>query len=1340
MKFSKNRIKGFCLLFFLFLFLSGFSQEVIIQVTPPPPGQITIEDLYQSIFIINNSPEQLEVYLSADATEESDGPVSEASSSVFFAPPGAYFVDVEELAPIDVSYALPEYEEIAITTGSVPAGYYTICFRVHDAVTGQILAEDCFFHEVSHPSPPILLFPLDGEALIAFNPVFSWLPPSPILFEQIVFYRLKIVEILEGQSLIDAIQNNLPWLEEFDIDIPSFLYPLDARALEPGVSYGWQVQAYLENGMPYGENEGNSEPFVFSAVDMPGILTINPISPVNMCVGEVAEEGLTSNVLTFQWEAIGEFDHFEVIVYENPCGRYPPTPTPTPTPTPPVPTPVPTPSPSPTPTPTPTPSPTPVDSIVPAPDIPVSPQPPIDIGVDPDPDTTTTTPPVPPPPGGDIDFPGEGPDEGLPPLPPGWEWGPDGAPTWTGEHPPEPPALPPGWEWGPLRPVWTGEGEPPNRSIVATSDYIFPPAGTGPNEAVFHSFDFDLENVLRPGQAFIYQIYGIAENAEGEMTGMLSETQCLRFSPVTLSGDIPEAEDCEKAGCSLAYTWIRKTPIKVIKPLSNFPKGEALQEMIPGTCISFSVLGNDVDLIKQTCTGQEDCLEEEEAVKRIGPIEHGVQYKWTLNGEGKLAYICENTIFYQLPKNFKKNETKKIDIDCELSNVGGKAQDDPIKGKIKIEAQMIDSCKCLNVKVDIQQPKEKTYNDDFKEKESKLCKPKDPEWKKAADINGTLTVQKIICPEAMTIFKAAYHDNDKLKLKCEAESCGKDEEEMELNDPLKFTWNDGGAGGSFPLGNTGPCVLYKGPSDEKNINIKVNVKDSGTQYNDKSKDGNEKTETKKLLDLAEINVNEEDKYSNITVGHSHKFKPVWKPENAKVTKIVWELDLGGKSGKIKKVLCDPKGLTPDKASLKFTTKSTETNLEVSWKKRTHIHGMKTLKCEIFGEVEPNCMESCICRDSVWKESDFLGRDEAKWNQFMLFFEKKAMRDDGKVENLATVANEDHYGETTKLHKVICSNWFLHWSKSTYGTCQHDHKNTDPKVLYRKSASWLGLYKPKPQKIYLSEKSAGASERDQWTGDRWVVSSNMKWIDTRTKTQRAYDLKGHTLCNKVYIHEYGHFTSMTKNWRPGEVWAKKYGARSDKDVEKGSWPFPTSKHLEVEVDTCGNYSGKIEDGKDCLQKYNVNIKVYKGYGDNKVLVKTVALQHAWFGKGVKIKWPGKKFVGTGTVTSSKFTAKTKKKTWKLKGLKLTENDRANDPDKDFVPNEVEDQLGLYWNDSRTHKNHARSKPETNDGKKTLPDQEFYADQYAFDRWNLIDPGKPKKDWANPGAQSTPKFEK
>jgi hypothetical protein len=886
------------------------------------------------------------------------------------------------------------------------------------------------------------------------------------------------------------------------------------------------------------------------------------------------------------------------------------------------------------------------------------------------------------------------------------------------------------------------------QKVLGTSDRIPVEGTTGTRR---HIFEFPVGEIVRPGHAFVYQVYGVHVDEAGEERGFLSEAQCLRFSPPDPETGL-EVEPAKCGGCTVDHAWLKKTPIKVVRPLSHHPSDkETLGEMLPEGCIALSVLAEDVDILKQTCVG---CTPDT-AIKRIGPIAHGIKYSWTKNGVGKLLTTDGPTIFYKLPPTAPRTPPQKVTVTCRIENVPGKAQDDFIEGKVKFEIQEKDSTKCLSVKVKVEAPKEKQYDEDCEEKEAEDCNPEPEEWKKGKEIDGKLAIADTLCPNALAILRADYTDNDLLKLTCKALTCGEDWEEFPLNDPLLYTWSDGGAGGSFPLGSNGKYVLYKAPPDSsKSFQFQVNIDDSGTQYDDKEKKPQKPGQVEKLLDLVAVNTNQTGRWSNITAGRSHRIEPEWEPASTRIKKVEWEIDLGGKEGKIKKVLYGT-NLTKDQASLRLTTQKKDKAMQLSWLVHPHTHGIRTIKCRIWGE---SCGDCCVCEDSTWSRSDFAGRDTLEWNQFKLFFEKGEFKDNGKVADGGAVGEEDEYGEKTKVNDRTCSNWFLHWSGKTYGTCEHDHDLADPKIMYQRgrtirytqgsrttSATCNGLYVQDNNTLWLTDGASERSRRGAWhSAIPRIETSDKRWVDTSEFQQAGYNIRGHQECNRVFLHEYGHYVSMTRNWRPGGEWHRAYGARSTEDTATNDVHNNLlASNLQITLRPTGNYNGTREPGRDSIQKFNMTIVVSQGTGRRQRQVATINFNDAWIEGGIgrnNVSWQGRGANAVGTVNvRGGFEIMNGTDKWVFRIPVLRRHRRANDADDDFVPNLVEDTMGLKWNSSATHHNHARGHTRTRDGHPQRPDQEFFADQYVFDRWDQVEPGHPELDWANPGAQSQPPYE-
>ena len=1357
------RFASVAILFSLLAFLSGPSgAQIIVAVASPPPGQFHIEDLW-TLQLSNTGAEPFELYLQGTIEEAGSGLVLAATSNSFtLAGSETRRVVVGDISPVRVDHTDSRYEEILTRTGSLPEGLYSVCVTAIDAVSGIELGEGCILQQVVHPAPPQPIAPADATDLQDELPIFTWMPPMPLSPGSAVTYELRMAEVLAHQGPNEALDANPVWLKAGGLVATSYRYPLAARPLETGATYAWQVTAITAEGWAIPASEVFQ--FHYRPIAAQGI---TPIWPVAACVSEVTQ-GLQTATVPFEWEAGGEFESFALILYENPCGKHPPPPTPTPTPTP-TPSPAPTPAPgpgggvTPTPTPTPTPAPGPGPSApgggAPStPDEPEEETPPDDSG----PGGAGPTVPADDDWGDD-----DAGDDGLPEPPPGWEWTPQGL-RWVGPGP-EPPELPPGWEWGPVRPGQVAGSAPVDQRVVGGSGTI-PADGNWQIRPGSYAYDFYLGEWLRPGQAFVYQIYGAYRNVQGEQVGYLSEPQCLRFSLPDETGEEPQPEKC--GGCTLDYVWLKKTPIKVVSPLDHHPKDAAtLAEMLPAACIALSIRAEDVDVLKQICVG---CTRDS-AIARIGPIEHGIHYSWTLNGTGKLLATSGPTVFYQLPPTAPCDTPARATITCGLANLPGKARDDPIDGKIEFEILMIDSCKCLAVTVKkLEQPKEKQYDEDCEPQEARDCNPLPPKWEEGAQIAGALTLPPKLCPHSAVILAAGHADSDELTLVCEAEACGRDEERQTLADPLHYQWSDGAAGGLFPLGNDRAKVLYIAPADTgKTITFTVDVRDSRTQFSDPDKKETGQSATAQLLDLTEITTNRQGEYSNITTGYPHHFIPHWEPGAAQVKRIEWELDLGGAKGKFRKILCDP-AMTPEKATLRFTNKSKPEQLkelEVSWKLLSHTHGIKTLACRIFGEA---CGTCCTCVDSVWakKEGGFVGRDTLKWNEFRLFFDKdhaeRAFRDDGRVRNARQVADGDEYGEETELFTDPCAAWFLHWSSSTYGACRYNHADRDPIVRYDKghevevrdggkvsSFKCKGLYWPPTETIYLTDGASEKSKRKAFTGKKvFFVTSAGRYFDASRVTQPAYDLAGHQECNRVYLHEYGHYLAMTANWRPGGDWREAYGPRTQEDhpaTDRNGQAVRVradNHELRIIMRKAGNYTGERKHGLDAIQKYNFTIEVYRGRVADGDLRRTIRLADAWPIDGIRRpprderRWPedGNGRFWTPEIRGG-FEIENATDRWAYSPGSLQQYQRANDPDDDFVPNRVEDEIGLNWNSVRTHPGHKRGRLLTSDGEHAqVPDQEFYADYHFFQHFDeAFRAGKPARDWANPGSQSDPKYE-
>lgn len=291
---KKSLIFSRCVLYALLLSFS-LQAQVIVNLQQAPPNQWHVEDMWQ-LNLTNPANEDLEVYLYATIEEEDAGIIFEATSASFtmeanYSGP----VNRVDLEPVDVEYHDGDYEDIFQRTGTLPAGNYTICVYVK-SVDGENMGNDCIMQIIAHPSPPELINPFDEANVTEELPVFLWLPPMPI--GDFVTYNIKIVELLDGQVPIEAMEANPAWFEETEVFSTSFQYPISAREFEQGITYAWKVTATSGDGLVIGESpvwSFNYEAAVVVIHEEP--VSIELISPVN-------GEEIIDPELLFEWMPI----------------------------------------------------------------------------------------------------------------------------------------------------------------------------------------------------------------------------------------------------------------------------------------------------------------------------------------------------------------------------------------------------------------------------------------------------------------------------------------------------------------------------------------------------------------------------------------------------------------------------------------------------------------------------------------------------------------------------------------------------------------------------------------------------------------------------------------------------------------------------------------------------------------------------------------------------------------------------------------------------------------------------------------------------------------------------
>ncbi len=171
-----------------------------------------------------------------------------------------------------IEFPLP-YEELiqqlnasVDASGLLPEGDYVLSIEplVDDELALIPSVPGMAFFSVRYAEPPLLLSPFDQAALTSQFPVFSWTPVSGAPFTSTFEYELLIVEVFPGQAPYQALESNIPMVQEGLVGQTAFVYTLAELPLEEGKQYAWQVRARDVNDQMPVLDDGETEFYTFS--------------------------------------------------------------------------------------------------------------------------------------------------------------------------------------------------------------------------------------------------------------------------------------------------------------------------------------------------------------------------------------------------------------------------------------------------------------------------------------------------------------------------------------------------------------------------------------------------------------------------------------------------------------------------------------------------------------------------------------------------------------------------------------------------------------------------------------------------------------------------------------------------------------------------------------------------------------------------------------------------------------------------------------------------------------------------------------------------------------------
>lgn len=226
------------------------AQQVSIQMFQTPV-QFSIHDFSQTVFINTGGVQQVIIRFSVKT--DFGKSIVDITTRPFTLNAGANYLPEADIQTAKFEYAGNSEALQLKQSGVLPFGKYIVCAEVTDAKAFSALATECN-EQVSMPySPPMLIYPGDGEEIETPYPTLVWLSPIPDANGNIE-YDMKLVEMRNGQGQYDAVQNNYAHFKTSNYGEESMNYPLDALPLKIGKWYAWKITAKYK-GTDVGETE-----------------------------------------------------------------------------------------------------------------------------------------------------------------------------------------------------------------------------------------------------------------------------------------------------------------------------------------------------------------------------------------------------------------------------------------------------------------------------------------------------------------------------------------------------------------------------------------------------------------------------------------------------------------------------------------------------------------------------------------------------------------------------------------------------------------------------------------------------------------------------------------------------------------------------------------------------------------------------------------------------------------------------------------------------------------------------------------------------------------------------
>ncbi|TCC87291.1 DUF928 domain-containing protein [Pedobacter frigiditerrae] len=231
--------KRLILVILLFVSVPAFSQ-VSIQFVPELFGRSIDGLMSASIYSLKD---RKSVRLNITVSEAKTGKVLSIQTQPFTIVPGMNLLPPSTVKTAKVTISNTNTGNYIRQHGNFPMGDYDYNYVVMASSSSEeIIIDQNFSQEITPPAPFDLIEPYNEDQICEKRPMFTWQPSLPQVVGSL--YQLTLVEMKDKQNAVEALNYNLPIVNQKGILTNLLMYPPVSRDLTAGKKYAWQVTVY----------------------------------------------------------------------------------------------------------------------------------------------------------------------------------------------------------------------------------------------------------------------------------------------------------------------------------------------------------------------------------------------------------------------------------------------------------------------------------------------------------------------------------------------------------------------------------------------------------------------------------------------------------------------------------------------------------------------------------------------------------------------------------------------------------------------------------------------------------------------------------------------------------------------------------------------------------------------------------------------------------------------------------------------------------------------------------------------------------------------------------------